>query len=40
MVIHGVLHLLGMDHQVEADAAAMEKCESTMLITLGYQNPY
>lgn len=40
MVIHGVLHLLGMDHQVEADAVAMEKCESTMLIAMGYKNPY
>ena len=40
MVIHGVLHLLGMDHQIDADAVAMENCESAILIRLGYENPY
>jgi probable rRNA maturation factor len=40
LVIHGVLHLLGMDHQTEAEADAMERLEIEILHTLGYPNPY
>jgi probable rRNA maturation factor len=35
MVVHGVLHILGWDHVVESDAAAMESRESTHLATVG-----
>ena len=40
MVIHGTLHLLGYDHQNEADAELMENHEITILQNLGYTNPY
>ncbi len=35
MVTHGVLHILGWDHQTEADAQAMESREARHLKTIG-----
>jgi probable rRNA maturation factor len=35
MVVHGVLHILGWDHQTEADAQAMEEREAEHLATIG-----
>ena len=40
MVVHGVLHLLGYDHQNDADAALMEDREREILRGLGYPDPY
>jgi probable rRNA maturation factor len=40
MVTHGILHLLGYDHEVEADAILMESLEIRMLESLGFPNPY
>ena len=40
LVIHGVLHLKGWDHQTEADAAAMEAQEATLLAGFGIADPY
>ena len=40
MVVHGVLHLLGYDHEVDKDADIMEAREVTLLANLGYLNPY
>lgn len=40
MVVHGVLHLLGYDHEVDRDAAIMEAREADILTGLGYSNPY
>lgn len=40
MVVHGVLHLLGYDHEVERDAEIMEAREADILAGLGYSNPY
>ena len=40
LVVHGVLHLLGHDHEDEAEAAAMEACEIALLAELGVPNPY
>ncbi len=40
MVIHGVLHLLGYDHEKKEQAALMEAIEIKLLQTLGFQNPY
>jgi len=40
MVVHGVLHLLGYDHETDADAATMEGLEIAILGRLGFPNPY
>jgi probable rRNA maturation factor len=40
MTIHGVLHLLGFDHQEEGAAKEMEMIEIEMLTSLGIPNPY
>lgn len=40
IVIHGVLHLLGYDHIISADAERMEALEIDLLQQLGYANPY
>ncbi len=40
MVIHGMLHLQGYDHQNVAEADEMEALEAKILSTLGYTNPY
>jgi len=40
LTIHGVLHLLGYDHQQSADAAVMEELEIALLDSLGLPDPY
>jgi probable rRNA maturation factor len=40
LVIHGVLHLLGYDHENDPPAAAMESLEIRILAELGYPDPY
>lgn len=40
MVVHGVLHLLGHDHENEDDAQVMEARERELLATLGFADPY
>jgi len=40
LIVHGTLHLLGYDHQSDADAADMEAREVRALQTLGITNPY
>lgn len=40
LTVHGVLHLLGMDHQTETQASTMEAEETRILATLGISNPY
>jgi probable rRNA maturation factor len=40
MVVHGILHLLGYDHQEEEQALDMERMETRILHRLGYPDPY
>ena len=40
LIVHGTLHLLGYDHQSDADAADMEAREVRALERLGIANPY
>ncbi len=40
MMIHGVLHLLGYDHEDDRDAQVMEACEVAVLESFGFANPY
>jgi probable rRNA maturation factor len=40
LTVHGALHLLGWDHEDDADAHAMEALERTILAGLGIADPY
>lgn len=40
LVVHGMLHLQGHDHEQEDAAQAMEERETAILATLGYADPY
>lgn len=40
LVVHGVLHLQGYDHEKKTDAQVMEKRESQIVTQLGYADPY
>ena len=40
LTVHGILHLLGYDHQHEAEASQMEKLETRTLAKLGIPDPY
>jgi len=40
LVVHGVLHLLGFDHQTQAETRRMETRETALLAELGYPDPY
>lgn len=37
---HGVLHLLGYDHETEADALVMEEIERRAMAAMGLPDPY
>ncbi len=40
LIVHASLHLIGYDHQMEADAERMESLEIAVLEGLGVPNPY
>ena len=40
LLVHATLHLLGYDHETEADAAQMEAIEIAVLARLGIPDPY
>ncbi len=40
MVVHGVLHLCGFDHEEDSDARRMESLEKKTMGKLGFDDPY
>ncbi len=40
LIVHGLLHLLGYDHERDADATLMEGLETQILGKLGIADPY
>jgi probable rRNA maturation factor len=40
LAVHGFLHLVGYDHETEAEAEAMEQTERSILAGLGIPDPY
>jgi len=40
LVVHGMLHLQGLDHEQDDEAEAMEALETVILGKLGYADPY
>ena len=40
LAVHGFLHLVGYDHENDADAEKMESLERTILAGLGVPDPY
>lgn len=40
MTVHGILHLHGYDHEVDAQAELMESMETAAMQKLGFANPY
>lgn len=40
MIVHGMLHLQGYDHQTDGEAHDMETREREIMERLGFENPY
>ncbi len=40
LVVHGFLHLLGYDHEVDGEAERMERLERDILARIGVADPY
>ena len=40
LLVHGLLHLQGMDHERAAEAQSMERRERRILASLGFEDPY
>ncbi len=40
LIVHGILHLIGHDHEEDGEAETMEALEIAVLSNLGIKNPY
>lgn len=40
MLVHGIMHLRGYDHDTPGEATAMERKEAAIMRRLGYPDPY
>ncbi|MFT5643877.1 MAG: putative rRNA maturation factor [Janthinobacterium sp.] len=40
LIVHGVLHAQGYDHDIDAEATEMEALETDILAKLGFDDPY
>jgi probable rRNA maturation factor len=40
LIVHGFLHLVGFDHEIDADAEEMEDMERAILARLNIEDPY
>ena len=40
LIVHGILHLLGYDHHLDAEATEMERLETRLLAGLGIADPH
>jgi len=40
LTVHGILHLHGYDHEIDAQAELMEGLETAIVTKLGYASPY
>lgn len=40
LIVHGFLHLIGHDHETDAEATVMERLETAILERLGIADPY
>ena len=40
LIVHGILHLIGYDHQIDAEAEMMEQAERRILASLAIPDPY
>lgn len=40
LIVHGLLHLLGLDHETDAQAQRMERLETAILADIGVADPY
>ena len=40
LIVHGILHLFGYDHQIEQEAGHMEALETHIMGLLGFDDPY
>jgi probable rRNA maturation factor len=40
LFVHGVLHLIGFNHQEQLEATEMERLESLVLLNLGHKDPW
>lgn len=40
LILHGILHLFGYDHETDIDAEIMETIEIEIMVSMGLGNPY